>query len=114
MNKSLKVIFLTVFAFFGPNSLTFSQKTDTLLKCIEQRKSYIFAQHLEKSHQNNNPKHAFKFIEPKFFLKEELPIFCKMEFLIKQNSQIPVKIRLGDIEYVDMLESKSIPFKQIQ
>jgi len=84
---------------------------DSLFKSIEQRKSYIFAQYIERPLQNNNSKLKFTVLKPNLFSKQELPIFCKMEFLIKQNSHIPVKIRLGDIEYVDMLESKSIHFK---
>lgn len=40
------------------------------------------------------------------FNADELPIFCKIEHLLGLRSQFPVKIRLGDVDYVDNLESK--------
>jgi len=79
---------------------------------IDQYKSYIFAKHLKPLTNNKGANTLNSFIlDNSVFQKNELPIFCKMEFLINQKSQIPVKIRLGDIEYVDMLESKAIPYK---
>lgn len=40
------------------------------------------------------------------FSADQLPIFCKIEHLLGLQSQFPVKIRLGDVDYVDNLESK--------
>lgn len=37
----------------------------------------------------------------------ELPIFCKMEHQLQIQSRFPVRIRLGDVSYVNKLESKN-------
>ncbi len=36
-----------------------------------------------------------------------LPLFCKVEDKIEKKSQIPFKMRLGSLNYVDFLENKS-------
>lgn len=36
----------------------------------------------------------------------DLPFFCKMEHIIESKSKIPFRFRLGDINYVNMLENK--------
>ncbi len=41
------------------------------------------------------------------FKANELPIFCKMEHQLQLQSRFPVRIRLGDVRYVDKLESKN-------
>ena len=39
---------------------------------------------------------------------EELPFFCKIEHdWAKNHNRIPVKFRLGSVDYVDWLEGKS-------
>jgi hypothetical protein len=37
---------------------------------------------------------------------ESLPVFCKLEYKMGVANKLPVKFRLGDVEYVDMLEGK--------
>jgi len=37
---------------------------------------------------------------------EDLPFFCKIEHQWAKNNPIPVKFRLGSVEYVDQLEGK--------
>lgn len=37
---------------------------------------------------------------------DNLPIFCKIEHKLQLKSRIPVRIRLGDVSYVNKLESK--------
>lgn len=41
------------------------------------------------------------------FKAHELPIFCKMEHLLQLKSRFAVRIRLGDVGYVNKLESKN-------
>lgn len=45
-----------------------------------------------------NPAHAF----------QELGVICKWEYRLEQAVQFPVKFRLGEYHYVQMLEGKSL------
>ena len=40
------------------------------------------------------------------FSVETMPFFCKMEYKMGLNKKLPVKFRLGDVQYVDELEGK--------
>lgn len=41
------------------------------------------------------------------FQAKNLPFFCKMEHKIEKNSNIALRFRLGDLNYVNMLENKT-------
>jgi hypothetical protein len=43
---------------------------------------------------------------PSIFSVEALPFFCKIEYKMGLNKKLPVKFRLGDVQYVDELEGK--------
>jgi hypothetical protein len=43
---------------------------------------------------------------PSVFSVEALPFFCKIEYKMGLNKKLPVKFRLGDVQYVDELEGK--------
>ena len=43
---------------------------------------------------------------PCVFSAETLPFFCKIEYKMGLNQKLPVKFRLGDVQYVDQLEGK--------
>jgi hypothetical protein len=43
---------------------------------------------------------------PSVFSVEALPFFCKIEYKMGLNKSLPVKFRLGDVQYVDELEGK--------
>ena len=40
------------------------------------------------------------------FSVETMPFFCKIEYKMGLNKKLPVKFRLGDVQYVDELEGK--------
>ncbi len=40
------------------------------------------------------------------FSVESMPFFCKIEYKMGLNKKLPVKFRLGDVQYVDELEGK--------
>lgn len=43
---------------------------------------------------------------PMAFSVESLPFFCKIEYKMGINQKLPIKFRLGDVQYVDELEGK--------
>jgi hypothetical protein len=43
---------------------------------------------------------------PAIFSVEALPFFCKIEYKMGLNKKLPVKFRLGDVQYVDEMEGK--------
>ena len=43
---------------------------------------------------------------PLVFCVETLPFFCKIEHKMGLNQKLPVKFRLGDVQYVDEMEGK--------
>ena len=40
------------------------------------------------------------------FSVETMPFFCKIEYKMGLNKKMPLKFRLGDVQYVDELEGK--------
>jgi hypothetical protein len=46
---------------------------------------------------------------PLVFNVETLPFFCKIEHKMGLNQKMPIKFRLGDVQYVDELEGKRRP-----
>jgi len=43
---------------------------------------------------------------PKAYSYEDLAVFCKLEVKLEETFRFPVKIRLGEVNYVEMLEGK--------
>jgi hypothetical protein len=43
---------------------------------------------------------------PSVFSVETLPFFCKIEYKMGLQKKLPLKFRLGDVQYVDELEHK--------
>ena len=43
---------------------------------------------------------------PKAYSYEDLAVFCKLEVKLEETLKFPVKIRLGEVNYVEMLEGK--------
>ena len=43
---------------------------------------------------------------PSVFSVEALPFFCKIEYKMGLNKKVPLKFRLGSVQYVDELEGK--------
>jgi hypothetical protein len=45
---------------------------------------------------------------PLIFSAETLPFFCKIEYKMGLNKKLPVKFRLGEVQYVESLEHPKI------
>lgn len=43
---------------------------------------------------------------PQIYSYHDLGIFCKLEVQLEKAARLPIKIRLGDVQYVDWLEGK--------
>lgn len=44
--------------------------------------------------------------QPKAYDFQRLSLFCKLEVHIEKAVKLPVRLRLGDVQYVDWLEGK--------
>lgn len=64
--------------------------------------------------QSRTPGPAERFRRPTLsrrFDADELAFFCKLEYQIEQKTRIPVRFRLGSVDYVDYLEGKREDYK---
>ena len=43
---------------------------------------------------------------PQWYSVEQLPFFCKMEVKMEKAIKFPVKVRLGEVQYVEKMEGK--------
>ena len=43
---------------------------------------------------------------PLVYAYKHLALFCKLEVKLEQTLQMPIKVRLGSVDYVDWLEGK--------
>jgi hypothetical protein len=43
---------------------------------------------------------------PQWYSVEQLPFFCKMEVKMEKTFKFPLKVRLGEVQYVEKMEGK--------
>ena len=45
-------------------------------------------------------------VMPKVYNFDDLGFFCKVEVLMEKKTKMPIKIRLGEVQYVERMEGK--------
>jgi hypothetical protein len=43
---------------------------------------------------------------PKAYAYDELGLFCKWEVKMEKSARLPIKVRLGEVQYVERMEGK--------
>ena len=76
-----------------PSSINFSKQIQQLNLQSSQKNH---SNHSEKSHLPVPLAYAYK----------DLAFFCKIEVQLEKSVKLPVKFRLGSVDYVDYLEGK--------
>ena len=93
-----RVIILVLFFFTFPSlSAQYSIKKDSI---------FLSEQMIEHSFKPQFKIDQSDFLKFNIFDVNKLPIFCFIEHLIEKNSSIALRFRLGDLNYVNMLENK--------
>ena len=62
---------------------------------------YLFVNPTQESILHKQPKNV-----PKAYAYDELGFFCKWEVKMEKAAKIPVKFRLGEVQYVERMEGK--------
>ena len=113
-------VFLTAFAFtFLAHSATAQTvglsldklKTAVKFSGIPPQYSTVFLQKkalksVDYQSISNKKASVVPSVVPCVFSVETLPFFCKIEYKMGFNQKLPIKFRLGDVQYVDQLEGK--------
>ena len=111
---------LVVFMLILPARI-FSQQQMPL---FAQKTPHIYSEENLKAQKNQNNSYSFSaFVDTKaprpFTLNpllirmevinliiQNLPFFCKKEFIFEKNTSVPLRVRLGSLDYVNKLEGK--------
>jgi hypothetical protein len=112
--KTVILLFFTVISFFGVNAQSSHFEWHTADKSYGLK--YQNPLSLTPPKINNSPfyipalfPHQPNNISVRAFAQhyqQQLGFFCKMEHKLEYNTKFPVKFRLGEVNYVDVLEGK--------
>lgn len=116
---SLSILFTTLFSFemkaqvgLSLNNTTYSQSSNSSNK-YSSLLNKKYSQTLQNQRLTATTPTALRKAPPSNinapyyqFSVEAMPFFCKIEYKMGLNKKLPVKFRLGDVQYVDELEGK--------
>jgi hypothetical protein len=74
-----------------------------------QYKTYFYKKNtyvIDNQYVNNTKQTKIAKQLPSVFAVDKMPFFCKIEYKMGLNKKLPLKFRLGDVQYVDELEGK--------
>ena len=106
-----RILFLSAFCFLMA-AVGKSQTVGLSMSNIKASPQYVFSKK-EKLHVFSganagnqqvvkSPPRAI----PSIFSVATMPFFCKIEYKMGLNKKLPIKFRLGDVQYVDEMEGK--------
>ncbi len=85
----------------------YTQAQNEQYKLLPANYEALFSKNRLDFTQKPEPFPAFVAPIPKVYCYDDLAVFCKLEVQLEKKFKFPVKIRLGEVNYVDMLEGKS-------
>ena len=70
---------------------------------LKKEKLHVFSdKNIDNQQVVKSPPRAI----PSIFSVATMPFFCKIEYKMGLNKKLPIKFRLGDVQYVDEMEGK--------
>lgn len=80
-------------------------------KLVQEPKNINFTQQIQHFTFQENKKNTFNPLDnqqqmPSAYAYKDLAFFCKIEVQLEKAVKLPVKFRLGSVDYVDYLEGK--------
>jgi len=102
IRRKLYLFIGAIYFIFCSNNCLISQNLNPIERSNDSLQVYYpIYRYFTVDYKNSNNSSVF-FYTP----KKDLPFFCKLEHLIELSTQLPIKIRLGDLNYVNSLENK--------
>ena len=94
----------------SPHGLNFSKNSEALAGLERQdilsKKYADLIIEFKPTVKDRTPFHINEILQPGFYTSH-LPFFCKQEFQFQKATSIPLRLRLGSLDYVNKMEGKN-------